>query len=300
MVDVAGPVPSTLVLRDGRRLAFHEYGAPDGVACVYLPGTPSSGLAGAEYDEAAAAAGVRLICVDKPGYGGSDRHARRTLRDLATDVAALADHLGFARFGVIGESGGGPHALAVAHDLPDRLSVAVVVAGMGPATEPWVLDGMKPANRRLLAVGRRAPWALHLPMWLTRRALLDPARAARLIARQIDSAGPADRSALQDMAAHLDLSAPARDALRASGRGAAQELSLLSRPWGFAIEAIRCPVHLWHGTEDVNVPPAVAEQLAARLPHATLHLVPDAGHAVGWSRRTEILAAVALAAKVAV
>ena len=288
-----------LVLPDGRRLAFHGYGDPDGAACVYLPGTPASGLAGAEYDEAAAVARVRLICVDKPGYGGSDRHQGRALRDVTADVAALADHLGLVRFAVIGESGGGPHALAVAHDLPDRLSVTVVVAGMGPATEPWVLDGMKPANRRLLAVGRRAPWALRLPMELTRRALLDPARAARLTARQIESAGPADRSALQDMAAQLDLTAPARDALRVSSHGAAQELALLARPWGFALDAVRCPVELWHGTEDVNVPPAVATQLAARLPHATLHLVPDAGHAVGWSRRTEILAAVARAAKVA-
>jgi pimeloyl-ACP methyl ester carboxylesterase len=283
------------VLPDGRALLVHEYGDPAGAPCVYVPGTPASGLSGRLYDEAARAAGVRLLAVDKPGYGGSSYQPGRTLLGFAQDVRHVADRLGLDRFAVIGESGGGPHALAIAHALPTRLTVAVTVAGMGPADQAWVLAGMKPENRRLVTLARRAPWAVRLPMALTRRALLDPGRRERLVAATLAKAGPGDARALREMSAEHDVTASARDALRDSSRGAAQELALLARPWGFDPAGIRCPVELWHGSEDVNVPVAVAYGLAQRIPGSVARVVPGEGHSVGWSRRHEVMATVARA-----
>lgn len=283
-------------LPDLRRLTVHEYGDPHGAACFYLPGTPASGLAGAAYDDAASAAGVRLLAIDRPGYGGSDPHPGRTLLDLADDVVHVADSLALGRFAVMGESGGGPHALAVGSRVPERVSVLLVTSGAGPASERWAVRGMKPANRRLMAVARRAPWALRLPMALTRRALLDPARSQRLVDRQLLHAPAADQRVLTHLAGLLDITASPRDALRVSSRAAAQELSLLARPWGFALSSVTCHVELWHGAEDVNVPSAVAERLAEELPNAVAHVLSDEGHAVGWSRRADLFAAVMRAA----
>ncbi len=287
---------SQFELPDLRRLAVHAYGDPSGVACFYLPGTPASGLAGAAYHDAAAAAGVRLLAIDKPGYGGSDPHPGRTLLDLADDVVHVADSLELGRFAVLGESGGGPHALAVGSLVPARVSVLLVTSGAGPVSERWAVDGMKPANRRLMALARRAPWALRVPMALTRRALLDPARSQRLVARQLQHAPAVDRRVLTHLAGQLDVTASPRDALRVSGRAAAQELSLLARPWGFALSSVTCHVELWHGVEDVNVPFAVAERLAEELPDAVAHVVAAEGHAVGWSRRADLFAGVVRAA----
>lgn len=291
------PRSTSHVLPDGRTLRWHDYGDPAGVPCVYVPGTPSSGLAGAVYDDAAAAAGVRLVSVDKPGYGGSSHQRRRTLLGFAADIASLADSLGLLRFAVLGESGGGPHALAVAHRFPARVTVAVIAAGMGPAGEPCVRDGMKAENRRLMALARRAPWLLRLPMALTRRELADTGRRERLLARTLEEAGPADARCLRDMAEEHDVTAAARDALRTSGRAAAQELGLLARPWGFVARDIACPVELWHGQQDVNVPAAVAVELARQIPGATAHVLPGEGHAVAWSRRTDLMSAVVRAAE---
>jgi pimeloyl-ACP methyl ester carboxylesterase len=280
-------------LPDGRRIAVHEYGDPNGMACVYLPGTPASGLSGAAYARAAEAAGVRLLAIDKPGYGGSDYHGGRTLLGFADDNAEVTERLGLSRFALFGESGGGPLALAVASRLPERVAVAVIAAGMGPPTESWVLDGMKPSNRRLMALARRAPWALRVPMAATRRSLLDPRRRDRLIEQQLAHAGPADRRVLEELSQQLDVTASARDALRLSGRAAAQELALLARPWGFDLASVSCRVELWHGVEDVNVPVTVAERMAALLPDAVAHVLPDEGHAIGWSRRNDIMATIA-------
>lgn len=281
------------LLPDGRTLAVHSYGAPDGSPCVYVPGTPASGLAGELYDDAARTAGVRLLSVDKPGYGGSTYQRRRTLVGFAADIEHLADSLGMGRFAVIGESGGGPHALAVAHSLPSRVTLAVVAAGMGPADDPAVLAGMKPENRRLVGLARRGSWAVRLPMAQTRRALRSPGRRERLVAATLAAAGSGDARALREMAAVDDVTAVARDALRHSSRGAAQELALLARPWGFDPADIRCPVQLWHGSEDVNVPAPVAEGLARQIPGAVVRLFAGEGHAVCWSQRHAVMTSVA-------
>ena len=97
-----------------------------------LHGTPGSRL-GRHYDESDYVdAGARVITYDRPGYGGSDRHPGRRVVDCVEDVGALADHLGIERFAVLGGSGGGPHALAVAARLPDRVTRATCVVGIVP------------------------------------------------------------------------------------------------------------------------------------------------------------------------
>ena len=115
-----------ITLPDGRRLRWHEFGEPDGSPVIYTAGTPVSGLGGASYSEAARAAGLRWISPDKPGYGGSDYHPKRTLISWGDDLAALAGQLGLDRFLIAGESGGGPFTVApaafarrLAGELPD-------------------------------------------------------------------------------------------------------------------------------------------------------------------------------------
>src|SRR6516165_2603800 len=106
---------------DGRAIAFAEWGDPAGFPVFGLHGTPNSRLA-RHWDESVfVEAGARLITYDRPGYGGSDRHAGRRVVDCVGDVVAIADALGLERFSVTGTSGGGPHALAVAASVPERI-----------------------------------------------------------------------------------------------------------------------------------------------------------------------------------
>jgi pimeloyl-ACP methyl ester carboxylesterase len=115
---------------------FAEWGDPDGFPVFSLHGTPQSRFA-RHYDESKyAEAGARVITYDRPGYGGSDRHPGRRVVDCVGDVAAIADTLGIERFAVIGGSGGGPHALAVAARLLERVSRAACVVGIAPYDRP--------------------------------------------------------------------------------------------------------------------------------------------------------------------
>jgi pimeloyl-ACP methyl ester carboxylesterase len=137
-----------------RRVAYAEYGDPDGEAVVVLHGTPGSRLFGALFDDAARRGGVRVLAPDRPGYGRSSPWSDRRLTDTGAFVTSVLDDAGVDRAGVVGFSGGGPHALAVAASHGERVASVDVVSG---ATTPSLRDGT-PTPRRLLGVAaRRTP-----------------------------------------------------------------------------------------------------------------------------------------------
>jgi pimeloyl-ACP methyl ester carboxylesterase len=282
------PTPRTLRLSDGRRLAWYEFGDPAGTPCLYMAGTPESGLAGGCYDAAADKAGIRWISVDKPGYGHSDPCPRRTLTQWAADVAELTAHLELKHYAVAGESGGGAHALAVSHAHPDEVTVTILLAAMGPGHERWVRKGMRPTNVLIFYLGVYFPAALRVPLAVMRQALRIPPIADRM-ERQ---APAADRVAVADPDYKMrHLAVP--DAFRGGTRPVAEELRLFGRSWEFDLAEIRGTVHLWHGSKDVNVPIAVARGMADALPDAVPHFFSDAAHTVGFEQRHEVMKIIA-------
>jgi pimeloyl-ACP methyl ester carboxylesterase len=68
------------------------------------------------------------------------------------------------------------------------------------------------------------------------------------------------------------------EAFRRGPQGAAQELDLVSRPWGFDVEEIKVPVHLWHGEADHIVPVQMGRYLAGKIPDCRARFIPGAGH----------------------
>jgi len=291
--------PQVMRLPDGRRLAWYEFGDIAGTPCIYTTGTPTSGLAGAFYHGAARASGVRWISPDKPGYGQSDYQAYRTLLDWPKDVVALADHLRLERFAAVGESGGGPHALALCHALPQRVSAGVVLAGLAPPGHA-ARRGMMRANRLMFWLAARSPALLWLPFAMARRNRLRPiensGKQRRSLSTKLAEMPPADRElfARPDFMGLLNRAGV--EALRPGVRGAIQEVGMLARPWNFELSDVTVPVDIWHGTEDRNVPIAMGRALAAALPHGTLHVVDGAGHLASMSCHAQIMEVICRAA----
>jgi len=93
-----------LYLRDGRRVGFLACGDASGRPVLYCHGFPGSRLEVPLADRIVAQKGIRLIGVDRPGYGLSDDRPGRSLNDWADDVAELADHLGIERYSILGAS----------------------------------------------------------------------------------------------------------------------------------------------------------------------------------------------------
>jgi pimeloyl-ACP methyl ester carboxylesterase len=286
----------SVTLPDGRQLGYYEFGDRGGVPCLYVPGWPASGLLGGVYDEAACEAGVRWISLDKPGTGASDFDPDHSLLRCAADVAYLADGLGLGRFATVGESGGGPHALAMAYALADRLTTTILLAGMGPAHEKWVRDGMQPVNRWLITFAQKAPWLLRAQMGLLSRTLSDPVKARRWEQSLVRRASEADRRAIEQFDITWLTRATAA-ALDDGGRAATRELTMIARPWGFALSEITAPVEVWHGTEDRNVPLAIARRVIDEIPTCAANIINGQGHSVGVIVRHDVMASVLRAAK---
>src|SRR6266576_916044 len=130
------PGTQTVAATDGRSLTIAEWGDPRGFPVFLLHGTPGSRFAGQDDESAYANVGARVITYDRPGYGGSNRLRGRRVVDSVADVSAIADSLRIERFAVSGGSWGGPHSLAVAARLPERVTRAACIAGPAPFDIP--------------------------------------------------------------------------------------------------------------------------------------------------------------------
>jgi pimeloyl-ACP methyl ester carboxylesterase len=282
-------------LRDGRRLAYREYGDPDGLPCIYTPGWPASALLGKIYHKTARGNGIRWISVDKPGIAHSDYDPQQSLPRYAGDIGQLADQLGLDRFAVVGESGGAPFALAVAHGLAGRPTVTLLLGGMGPVEDEKVRNSMTPQSRRLLTIARRTPWVVSLQLRSLRRTVNDGIKGRRWVESLRDSGPEADRRALDKFDHELLLPATA-EALQDGGEGALQELAMVARPWGFTLAEVSGPIEVWHGTEDANVPVAVARRVVEAIPGCRSRIVEGEGHSIGAVLSDHLMATIRRAA----
>ena len=270
-------------VRDGRRVGIAEYGAPDGPPVLYCHGFPGSRLDWRLMDpEDAAASRARILAPDRPGYGLSDAAPRRTISAWTSDVADLATALGIERFAVLGVSGGGPFALACASALARQVTAAAVVCGMGPPDAPGMSDGVswtipgKPALMRRLLLSLMA-------MGLRK----DP---EQFVERSKGSFAQVDADLLDDPEVAEAYVAALQEAFRRGVGGAAAEAGLYRSSWGFRLDDIGVPVHLWHGELDENVPISVGRYLANALPTCRARFVEDEGHlTLPRTRMAEVL-----------
>jgi pimeloyl-ACP methyl ester carboxylesterase len=286
-----------VTLPDGRRLGYARYGAPDGQPVLFFSGTPGSRLdarvGGA--GEQARAAGAHLIVVERPGYGLSSRQPRRRVVDWADDVRSFADALGLDRFAVYGYSGGGPHALACAARLGDRVTAVATVSGVGVPGTAGAFDGMGPNERLLYRLVRVSPRLVDLVYRLVRRnAEKNPERFFRDFEKDCSDS---DRALLADASIRADFRATVLAALASGVGGAVDDWVVLNRrPWGFSPEEVRVPAVLMFGDADRIVPVAQSRDLARRMPRARVVTVAGEGHLLVVARVREVLDALLAAA----
>ena len=278
----------TLRLRDGRNLGYAVFGDPGGKPGFYLHGFPGSRLESRIADATAARLGICIIAPDRPGFGLSDFKPGRTITEWPDDLVELADALGIAGFPVMGLSGGGPYTAACALRIPHRLTSVAFVSSMAPVHVPGAKDGMSRQSRAFFALAQRLPWITRFAMWwMGRQANQHP---GRLLDSMSVGLPQADRTVLARPEVRITLEDDIAEAFRQGSRGAAWELALLSRPWGFRLRDIDMDVHLWHGEADVNVPPAMGRYLARAIPNCRARFYPSEGHLLAVARMEEIQA----------
>ena len=268
----------TISTEDGRKICFLEEGQPDGVPVLVLRGSPHSRLLYDRWVEDAQSRGIRLICYERPGYGGSTRQPGRTVASAANDVAAIAKELGLNRLLVWGVSGGGPHALACAALLPSLIVAAAVLAP--PA--PYPVEGLdwfagmgedNVAETRAALKSREA----HEQSVEASAAKLLGATPETLVQALRSLLCPADAAVLTTDFAKFALRS-VREGIGKSRDGVIEDDIAHLTPWGFELSQIRIPVLLMHGEQDQFVPFSHGKWLASKIPNVEPWFLPDDGH----------------------
>ena len=270
----------TTTAADGRTLCFAEWGDPGGFPIFSLHGTPGGRLNRHPDQSKYAEAGARVITYDRPGYGGSHRHPGRAVVDCVADVVAIAEALGIGRFSVVGGSGGGPHALAVAARLPDRVVRARCDVGVAPYPAEGLdwLAGMDPQN--VLEFGCALGGEDTLVPYIEKDLADMAARVAEDPSKILGDyeLSEADRAVLQREDLAQVIREATADLVRGGIWGWVDDDLVFVKPWGFDVTEITVPVEVRYGLTDVLVPAAHGQWLAAHVPNATVVAEHEQGH----------------------
>jgi len=265
-----------LDLKDGRQLAYSEFGDPRGKPAFFFHGWPGARLQGAILDGSARTLGLRIFSPDRPGFGLSDFQTGRTILNWPEDLLELADDLDLETFSLLGLSGGAPYALACAYKIPHRLTSVGIISGIGPSDSPGASEAVSPNLRRTIKMCKIAPWLVRIS--LRRMAQQRRRNPESAFIHLLESLPEPDRTALsQPMIKPKALTASA-DTFQGGTRGHFHEIRLFARPWGFQMGDIQMLIQLWHGEEDKDILPLTAQRQAQALPNCQVRMIPGEGH----------------------
>ncbi len=231
--------PVTLRTPDGRNLDLYVAGPADGEVLFFHAGTPSAPVVYKPMIDQMAARGLRYVAASRPGYGSSTRRPGRSIADVVDDTRAVLDHLGAERAWTVGWSGGGPHALACAALMPERVRGAATIASIAPYPAEGLdyLAGMGEENVEEFTAaleGQDALLVFKERNWPILRDVTGDEVAASLG----DLIDEVDRASVSDEFAEY-LAASFREALRESYWGWFDDDMAMIKPWGFDLATIR-------------------------------------------------------------
>lgn len=279
-----------------RSVMVRDTGNVDGVPVIHFHGTPGSRLEACFVDPIAATVGVRVLSFDRPGYGRSDA-AATSLDLVARDVEAIVNKLGVDRFAAFGWSGGGPFALATAAALGDRVTRVGVSGGPAPVQQiPDAWDALTEGDLLALSYLPDEPSRAAEQFFTGNRELLET-----MVSVRDDERAPwidwmwatSDPEVITDDGARRALFISFQESLRQGPMGIAWDNVAFVGPWGFDLDDVSSPVHLWYGGRDEMVPQANGKWLAQHLPNAELLHYDGEGHLLPLRHWEEMLRTVA-------
>ena len=277
-----------LSVRDGRTVAWTDWGDPHGRPLLRLPGTPGSRWAVRADTSVWSQRGLRVVTTERPGFGASSRLPGRGFREHADDLAEILDHLRIDRVHLYGSSGAAPHELALCQYHPDRVAAATVVSGSAPLL-PEEVEEMTPHNAesyRMIRRGARDELVDVLTP-LRDQMLADPMNA---MAGLMATASPADLAVMTDPDFRAVGVRSVREAIGQGIDGWIDEGTALYGTWPDLNPGdLRTSLTWYHALEDRLVPISAARQLADQIPGTHFIEWRDAGHLTAYHLESEIL-----------
>lgn len=231
--------------KDRETLAYAEYGAPHGYPLLIQHGLIAS-IRDSQLFDSLIRAGLRVICMARPGYGQSWPYSMRDMAEWGDIVAVLVEELGLDQFDVLGMSSGAPYSYAIGNRLPDKTRNIFIFSGTPALYDERVLS--------------------HWPYPANKEANLGELEE---LAEDLFFAGLSDEDLLR---------ADIVDSRMNHCFGIAQDLKLRCMDWGFTLPELQTPVYMQHGELDESVPLVTAQITAGLLANCRLEVRQQGGH----------------------
>jgi len=270
-------INQTITLRDKRTLGFAEYGEDNcQKTVIYFNGSGGSRLEHPIELSILSELGLRFIATDRPGHGLSSPHPERKLLDWPDDISQLANHLKADKFYVMGWSAGGPHALACAYKLPERVIAGAIISGLAPADRPNPYAGLPLLLKAFNFLGRKAPSLVYLFRRATYPMIMgEPEEAGKKLAASFP---PVDRQLAEQPQNQDMLVQSIQEGYKQGWEGPAQDDIIINSDWGFRLEDVKVRIDIWQGEVDKNVPLPQGEYQHEKLPISTFTVMPKQAH----------------------
>jgi len=277
-----------LELEDGRNLAYVEYGDLNGEPVFHCHSILGSRLELAfDGQKISEQKGIRLIVMDRPGYGASDPDTNTSFTNWVKDIIQLADHLNIDKFSLTGYAMGGVYALACAHEVPERVKrVAIISNGMPPESSADYKD-IIPLYKMNYRLAKNIPKIYNLlSAVLVKGILSDPATFFKQLSEKLEQA---DRDILASEAFKTEMFTSLKEGFRLGGKATASAVIQLMGEWSFKLSEINTPVDIWHGTNDYHVPAVLGKRYAEHIKNTRLFIKEGQGHFMFYTIWEEIL-----------
>jgi pimeloyl-ACP methyl ester carboxylesterase len=272
-----------------RQLGIAEFGDHEGFPVIWFAGTPG-GRRQVPFNTPQYAADhhLRIICIERPGIGLSTMHLYDNILAFSDDIARVTDQLGISQCGIVALSGGGPYALACAHELDEQIVAASIFGGVAPTVGDEAPGGGPtemaiPVNKALTYLKKPLGGAITGAVKML-HPFADPiidGLVKYVPGHETDMIGRPD---IREMFVD-DMINSSKDGLHSL----ILDTILFTRHWGFSLGNIAVPVHFWQGDEDPLVPLHHGEAMAEIVPGAGLTICENAGHLEGLNKTVEAI-----------
>ena len=269
----------SVLLEDGRRLAYADFGDPKGKPVFYFHGFPGSRLEAKVMHEKAEEVGLRLIAVDRPGFGLSDFQPKRRITDWPKDIEEMANILEIDTFSLFGFSTGASYALACALPLAERINLVLTISALGSVE--FKHRGIFTNHRIIFWVAKYLPFLFKAFFWIIRcRQLQKENKGERYFKLNFKNFSESDRILLKDSPILNTIAEAHCEAFREGLKGITHEAKLLGSPWGFDLGKIpkNLDIFLFHGEEDKIAPVTSTKEIEELLLHCQATYFQNEGH----------------------
>ncbi len=278
-----------IVLFDGRKLAYEIYGDSSGYPFIYSHGAPGSHKEALFYDAKAKQMGLKVIAVNRAGYGGSDYNSDRSFTSYAKDITELVNQLNVNEFSVIGWGGGAAYSLALLSKLEDRVKFAILISCITVMTS-IVSDEFGMSNEISAKELEDKPKTLVTSSFMEMLLESRNINAELLLEIMSTNANSSDKELLLDENIREKLLASYKEALNEKYVIRKYDEIIENANWDFEIETIKQRVHIVHGTKDTEYSIENSNNLSFRLENSVYHKLKDRGHLINIGNANLILA----------